>query len=293
MITIHSNKFRAEINEHGAELTHLINLSENYDYIWNGDLWPKHAPVLFPAIGRSNNDSYLYDGKHYDMPQHGFASDSDFSIIDKRENYVSLLLTDSEKTRYYYPFSFRLVINFELKNNGLSVSFNVKNIDKKELSFSLGYHPAFNVPLFGKGKFNDYQVKIDPELSQLNIWEIIKKPYPYRTGKLVPMPGAKKSIINLDYSIFQKGLLIIENKGLKSAELINTLDNHSIKVLLNDFRYLCLWTKEDAFAPFLCLEGFNGLPDVYGKEQNLEEKEGNFHLVSSKEKKFNYQIILN
>ena len=53
MQIIENDQFKAEIDEHGAQLTHLFNKSEGFDYIWNDDLWPKHAPVLFPAIGRS------------------------------------------------------------------------------------------------------------------------------------------------------------------------------------------------------------------------------------------------
>lgn len=51
MQVLENDKFKVEIDELGAQLTHLYNKKENFDYIWNGKLWPKHAPVLFPAIG--------------------------------------------------------------------------------------------------------------------------------------------------------------------------------------------------------------------------------------------------
>ncbi|WP_422730470.1 hypothetical protein [Lentilactobacillus rapi] len=54
---IENNRFSAEIDEHGCQLTHLVNKQGNFDYIWNNDIWPKHAPILFPAIGRSNDDA--------------------------------------------------------------------------------------------------------------------------------------------------------------------------------------------------------------------------------------------
>ncbi|WP_369406507.1 hypothetical protein [Lentilactobacillus kisonensis] len=65
-------------------MTHLINKSGHFDYIWNNDLWPKHAPILFPAIGRSNDDAYLINGHKYEMPQHGFVADFDFDVTDKK-----------------------------------------------------------------------------------------------------------------------------------------------------------------------------------------------------------------
>ena len=57
MQTIKSSCFTAEIDEHGAQLTHLYHNEDHFDYIWNNPLWEKHAPILFPAIGRSNNDA--------------------------------------------------------------------------------------------------------------------------------------------------------------------------------------------------------------------------------------------
>lgn len=60
MQVIENDKFKAAIDEHGAQLTHLYNKDDDFDYIWNNDpVWPKHCPVLFPAIGRSEKDKYF------------------------------------------------------------------------------------------------------------------------------------------------------------------------------------------------------------------------------------------
>lgn len=93
MVTIQNDRFTATINEVGAELTHLVDQASHRDLIWNNDLWPKHAPVLFPAIGRSNEDSYLIDGQRYEMPQHGFVSGETFMIVDQTPTAVTLSLT--------------------------------------------------------------------------------------------------------------------------------------------------------------------------------------------------------
>ena len=56
MLTIENNQLKVEINEVGAQLTHVVDKTTNADYIWNGSEWERHAPILFPAIGRSNDN---------------------------------------------------------------------------------------------------------------------------------------------------------------------------------------------------------------------------------------------
>ena len=49
------NEFlRVAINEFGAELTSIVRKSDQSEYVWNADpaFWGKHAPLLFPIIGR-------------------------------------------------------------------------------------------------------------------------------------------------------------------------------------------------------------------------------------------------
>lgn len=68
MIKLKNDRLEVEIDNMGAQLTHVIGNESGYDYIWNGDAWKKHAPILFPAIGKSNNDEYVVDSKTYRMP---------------------------------------------------------------------------------------------------------------------------------------------------------------------------------------------------------------------------------
>lgn len=292
MQTIENDLFKAEIDEQGAQLTHLYQKTDNYDYIWNNEIWPKHAPVLFPAIGRSNNDSYLYNDATYQMPQHGFVSSYTFQVISKVKDAVTLQLTANSQTLINYPFNFTLSITFKLKSTGLHLQFNVINNDDKDMSFSLGSHPAFNVPIDNQGKFTDYQLEITPQVKKLSQFDIIKKPYPFRNGTTSLIPNYQNGIIKLNYQMFQKGLIIIENPGLKFIKLTSHQNSKSIQLSLHDFRYVCLWTKEDAHAPFLCIEPFEGLPDIYGEPVNIMQKEGNDILSPGETKVFQYEITI-
>ncbi len=293
MQVIENTQFRAEINEKGAELTHLINKAGNFDYIWNNDLWPKHAPVLFPAIGRSEKDSYLLNGQEYQMPQHGFAGDQLFDVAANSGQSLTLSLTDNTATKKLFPFKFRLDVTFTVTETGIKLNFDVNNLDDQTLAFSIGSHPAFNVPIDGDATFDDYQLEFQPKNLDLKQFEIIKTPAPYRDGKIIPLTAADKSTIQLNHDMFEAGLVIIENDGINSVKLSSQKSDHSIELSLNDFRYVCLWTKEGANAPFLCIEPFQGLPDISGQESELLEKEANVTLDAGKQASYGYEMTLN
>ena len=62
--------------------------------------------------------------------------------------------------------------------------------------------------------------------------------------------------------------------------LRSKVSGQSITLDVQDFDYVTLWTKEGANAPFLCVEPFNGLPDVSGDLRELKSKEGNHHVAA-------------
>jgi len=51
------------INEFGAELTSIVRKSDQSEYVWNANptFWGKHAPLLFPIIGRLKDQEYTLD----------------------------------------------------------------------------------------------------------------------------------------------------------------------------------------------------------------------------------------
>lgn len=291
MVTIQNDRFTATINEVGAELTHLVDQASHRDLIWNNDLWPKHAPVLFPAIGRSNEDSYLIDGQRYEMPQHGFVSGETFMIVDQTPTAVTLSLKANAATRVYYPFDFELQVTFTLVATGLNLSFSVRNHGQQDLSYSLGSHPAFNVPFEAGEAFTDYELVLDPAPTDLQQFEIVKTPNPYRSGKELPVT-TDKGVIKLNYPMFDAGLIILKAPNLAHLTLQSTKSKHSISLNLDDFDYVTLWTKEGAQAPFLCLEPFNGLPDVAGDLRELATKKGNHHVAVGQSETMAYTITV-
>src|ERR1700744_1122142 len=69
--TITSGGLSATVLAHGAELCSL-KTADGLELVWQaGPEWRRHAPLLFPIVGRLKNDQLHHGGKSYPMTQHG------------------------------------------------------------------------------------------------------------------------------------------------------------------------------------------------------------------------------
>tara|TARA_R110002049_G_scaffold18043_3_gene69424 strand:+ start:10503 stop:10925 length:423 start_codon:yes stop_codon:yes gene_type:complete len=83
---ISNNEASASFKVKGAEM--ISFRTNNLEYIWQADpeVWPRHAPLLFPIVGQLKDKEYIYKGQTYPMKQHGFARDNDFKVVEKNRN---------------------------------------------------------------------------------------------------------------------------------------------------------------------------------------------------------------
>ena len=146
MIELKNEQLTILVAEKGAELQSVKD-NEGREYMWQaGEKWPRHSPILFPIVCSVNNDTYVVDGKEYHLPRHGFARDTEFTVVSQSEEKVTLALHDSEETLKVYPYRFNLAITYRLEDNKVHVIWHVENTDTQEIHFQIGGHPAFNVP---------------------------------------------------------------------------------------------------------------------------------------------------
>ena len=145
---ISNERIGIEVSTHGAELIRLWGSVSGREYLYDAQpkYWARHSPVLFPIVGSLKDKGYTYRGIQYRMGQHGFARDSEFTLIKKTDDTLVFELRDSEETRRDYPFAFILRCGFTLAEETVRVSWEVKNPegeDGEQLYFSIGGHPAF------------------------------------------------------------------------------------------------------------------------------------------------------
>ncbi|MTD38889.1 aldose 1-epimerase family protein [Erwinia sp. CPCC 100877] len=261
----------ATIAEEGAELVSLKLKDNDLEYIWQGDpkYWGRHAPVLFPFVGRLKNDQYTYDGQTYQMGQHGFARDCLFEVIDQGAELASLALKSNAETKKIYPFDFELVISYELKEKQLVVRYQVENIGNQEMFFSIGGHPAFNIPLEPQLTFEDYYLGFTPQKSRIQI--PLVGPYADFEHKTL---GQTNTSLDLRRELFKNDAIIFETKGINTFSIETDESTHGISLSYNDMPFVGIWTPYDKDAPFVCIEPWCGIADALNASGKLIEKKG-------------------
>ena len=288
-IVLQNENFIAEIKIKGAELCRLYSKKLNKEIIWSGDptYWGRHAPVLFPIVGKVKNNQYKVNGETYELGQHGFARDFNFEVINRTKNSCSLQLSATKETLKKYPFQFSFITKFNLNDNGITTSYNVENIDQRTILFSLGAHPAFNCPFSEKSSLNDYKISLPfIEKSQL----ILLADNGLIGNKRIPFFNKNKSF-KLSEQLFENDALIFDD--LKSESLIIESHEESMKLVIawENFPHLGIW--KPANAPFICIEPWQGMADNENHNGNLEDKFGIIKLKEKDTHSASYSIEIN
>ena len=83
MIELKNEQLAIRVAEMGAELQSVKD-SEGREYMWQaGEQWSRRSPILFPIVCSVNNNTYVVDGKEYHLPRHGFARDTEFTVVSQ------------------------------------------------------------------------------------------------------------------------------------------------------------------------------------------------------------------
>ncbi|MEN0051723.1 MAG: aldose 1-epimerase family protein, partial [Bacteroidota bacterium] len=157
---IQNDRIEVGIKQKGAELASIINKATGQEYMWEADssYWGRHSSILFPIVGRVNNDQFQIAGQSYDMKQHGFARNTAFKIVDQTNESITFELSSDAETLELFPYHFKLQAQYHLEGKTLYITYRVHNQDVKTIYFSLGAHPAFKCPLQEGEARSDYQL---------------------------------------------------------------------------------------------------------------------------------------
>lgn len=287
MITLKNQYLTVQVNEFGAELT-SVKSEDGAEYIWQADpaYWKRHAPILFPIVGRLKDNQYVYQGKDYHMTQHGFARDNQFQVTNQSQTAVTLVLTQNAQTLAKYPFNFELKVNFELKEHELAVHFTVTNPDDNELLFSLGAHPGFNVPFAGVGDFTDYFIRVAPKKVYRRI--PLKPPY---SDPEDPQELDFTKPLQLQHELFKDDALVLDLKDQETTVMLaNSHNDHGVALSLSKAPYVGIWSPSPKQAPFICIEPWWGLADTVNATGQLADKFAVNRLTGKQRFDAGYQI---
>ena len=75
MRVLENEKLKIQVSDDGAELCSVYDKVRGREALWTADpkYWARHAPVLFPFVGKVNGGHYIYEGKQYPMGQARFC----------------------------------------------------------------------------------------------------------------------------------------------------------------------------------------------------------------------------
>ena len=277
IISISSNSLTASIDIMGAQLMSLRKGES--EYLWQGDSnwWPRRAPILFPIVGVLKDSKAESAEGTISLARHGLARLNQFEAVEQSPSSVTLQLKSTKETRKSYPYDFELRLIFSVDGDTLTQTYEVTNPGDVVLPFTLGAHPAFNIPIPGV------------EATSLDQYHLLFTRSWTSYGPSITDDGL------CDYATPQR--LIVDSDTLPlSWELIDrektiTLEDvpdrritltahaeaasevHGVQVDFEGFDYLGIWSAAPG-CPFVALEPWCGIADTVDTDGIFEHKPG-------------------
>lgn len=288
MLTISNEYLTVLINPLGAEVTSVKDNASHLEYMWQANpvYWPRHAPILFPIVGRLQDNQYQVNGQTYQLTQHGFARDNEFRLWSRTTSSVTLRYASDDQSKTKYPFDFALTVKYTLTAHQLKVAFTVDNPSDQTLPFSLGAHPGFNVP-FGDvfNKFEDYQVTVAPK----RVYQRVPLVGPY-SDSTHSVPLDLTHPLRLSHDLFDHDAQVLTLNDQETTVMLGTpRDDHGV-ALTTTAPYLGIWSPYPKQAPFVCLEPWWGLADDVHATGELTSKVAIQKLAAHAQFNAGYQV---
>ena len=294
LFTLENDELLVTVARRGAELTRIYDKKADREVLWCAEpsVWNRHAPVLFPFVGKCYEGAYVHDGKEYGMTPHGFARDMDFEPLLCDMDECWFRLKDTPETYKKYPFHFEVEIGHRLEGRTIEVMWKVANTDSGEMLFMMGGHPAFQVPE-GKniydftfefnrrgcreGQFTDCLHYLAPNANGYEKEEL--------QGNLKLSEGR----VPLTKGFFDTALTYMFDEAQVSSVSLIVDGSPYVTLECSDFPYLGIWTME-ATHPFVCLEPWYGICASDGYKGELKDRRGIISLHGWENWQKSYQI---
>ena len=271
MHTLKNEILTVQVKEHGAELASIRKGS--VEYLWQADpmFWGRHSPVLFPIVGSVWEKRYRVDGREFELGQHGFARDMDFTMVEGGEDEVRYRLESTEDTLKKYPWPFVLEIAYRLRGNMIDVIWEVSNPGNEDMYFQIGAHPAFNYP--------DY----DPQTMERGFLSFdrseglecirIKEKGCVDAETLYPLDIPADGLLPLTRETFDKiDTIMLQDGQIGSVTLYRTDRTPWLKLSF-EAPVVGIWSPPGKNAPFICLEPWYGRCDRAGYEGDYRDRD--------------------
>ena len=233
--------------------------------------WPENAdfsnyrkirggnPILFPFMGRNYADGKKFfwknpgDGVVRPMPQHGFAVDGAFEIVEATENSVRAKFLPSADACEGYPFDYEFFVTYRFSELALTCEFELVNRGDVRIPWCAGHHFYFTLPWHAGLTRKDYALKIDAK----KFW------HHDGDGKLVKADAPKEpisfgdpAICDLIYTKLKTNRVAFGPKNGEENVVVRVGDNEAPSA----WTTVVTWSESED-APFYCVEPWMGAPN--------------------------------
>lgn len=264
----------AAINSMGAELTSLA--LDGREYLWQADpaFWGKHAPVLFPIVGSLRGEEAMSAQGPCRMPRHGLARVNEHRVAELAEDgsAVTFEFCSSPETLEAYPYEFKLNMTYAITGDAtLTQTFTVANTGAVDMPFSVGGHPAFNVPAPGaEGEvFEDYVIEF------VKPWTC-EAPTIADGGLLTfdetSTPVASSDVLPVTRELFARDAVMLTDVPGGTLTLRGAKSGHGVRMEFSDFKYIGIWSAMQGNSPFIALEPWSGHATLTSEDDVFEHK---------------------
>lgn len=271
MHTLKNEVLTVEVSSHGAELQSIRK--NGTEYLWQGDpaYWGRRSPVLFPIVGSVWEKRYRVNGAEYELGQHGFARDMDFTLVSSSDTEVRYRLESDEQTLKKYPFRFVLEIAYRLHGNCLDVIWEVMNPDTETLYFQIGAHPAFIYPDYstlskerGFLSFDRTEGLECIRIKEKGCVDAVTK-YPLEIPSDGRLPVVSDTFDAID-------TIMLQDSQIGRVDMMRA-DGTPWLSLSFDAPVVGIWSPPGKVAPFICIEPWYGRCDRAGYEGEYCDKD--------------------
>ena len=277
IISISSNSLTASIDTMGAQLMSLRKGES--EYLWQGDSnwWPRRAPILFPIVGVLKDSKAESAEGAISLARHGLARLNQFEVVEQSPSSVTLQLKSTEETRKAYPYDFELKLIFSLSNNTLTQTYEVTNPANVVLPFTLGAHPAFNIPIPGveAASLDQYHLSFTrswtsygPSITDEGLCDYTTPQRLIVDSDMLPLSW---DLIDREKTITLED--VPDRRITLAANTEASSETHGIQIDFEGFDYLGIWSAAPG-CPFVALEPWCGIADTVDTDGIFEHKPG-------------------
>ena len=253
------NEFlKVTVTTWGAQVKSVIRKEDGVEHIWQADkaVWGYHAPILFPFCGRLKDGKHIAKGNTYEWNvQHGFARTMEHEFVFQNKHTLVLQITDTPETLAVWPWKFRLMSAFTLEGDVLHHTLTVENQDAEDMSFGIGYHPAFTVPFDDKHTYADYEFRFDKVESPICLGTA---PKGLVNGQLYYL-GKNIDTIPLTDELFANDSHCMVGLQSDTLGIYEKDTGRGVVCSIKAFPYCLIWSKPGE-PKFVCIEPWNSLP---------------------------------